>query len=67
MTLEKRGNSEVEVRCVSPGTSYIMILPGSEEAMPYDGRFDDQMFGNSKGFVKTASLKAGESTFFEVD
>jgi hypothetical protein len=61
MTLEKRGNQEIEVRCVVPGSSYIMILPGSDEAVPYDGRFDK----SGPGFEKTASLKAGESTYFE--
>ena len=58
MTLEKRGNSEVEVKSVAG--ELMMILPGSNVAVKYDGRFD------AEGLTKTSSLKENESTFFEL-
>lgn len=60
MTIEKRGNSEIEVKCIAPG-NYEMILPGVAEPIPYDGRFNA-----AKGLEKLASLQVGESIYYEV-
>lgn len=56
--MEKRGNSEVELKNVRG--EVVMILPGSNIEKKYDGRFD------KIGLEKIASLQEGESTFFEV-
>lgn len=58
--MEKRGNSEVEIKKV--GSTTMMILPGSDQELPYDGRFDNA------GMVKTAMINAlteGKSVFIE--
>ena len=56
--MEKRGNSEIEVKSVQG--ELVMIMPGSNVTMKYDGRFDQN------GLEKIASLKEGESTFFTI-
>ena len=60
MTIEKRGNSEIEVRCIAPG-QYEMIFPGIAEPVPYDGRFN-----HAPGMEKFASLQVGQSIYYEV-
>jgi hypothetical protein len=67
MTLEKRGNSEAEVKKRVTDGKIVMILPGSNIEVPYDGRFSHPIKdGAYSGFEKIASLQDGESTFFEV-
>ena len=59
MTLEKRGNSEIEIK--NCGGQMMMVLPGSDQTIPYDGRFD-----KDGGFMKVAAIQEGRSEFFEV-
>jgi hypothetical protein len=64
MTLEKRGNSEAEVKKRTDG-KIVMILPGSNIELPYDGRFSYPIKDKAySGLEKIASLQDGESTFF---
>lgn len=60
MSLEKRGNSEAEVK-MQNGKLW-MILPGSDNMVPYDGRFDN----HRDGLIKKAAFQEGGSLYFEV-
>jgi hypothetical protein len=60
MTLEKRGNSEIEIKCKAPG-EYVIIFPGTNEEVPYDGRFNSAV-----GLEKLAALQVGQSIYYEV-
>jgi hypothetical protein len=57
MTLEKRGNQEIEVK--RENGQLVMIMPGTNTEIPYDGRFD-----LSEGFQKCAELEEGQSNYY---
>ena len=59
MSLEKRGNSEIEI--TMKNGSLWMILPGSNTVLPYDGRCDSLR----DGLIKKAQFQEGGSIFFE--
>jgi hypothetical protein len=57
MTLEKRGNQEIEVK--RKNGQLVMIMPGTNAEIPYDGRFEQ-----SEGFQKCAELQESQSTYY---
>jgi len=56
--MEKRGNSETELRFENGKT--LMVLPGSDSPVSYDGRYDNKI-----GLEKIANLSEGQSIFIE--
>ena len=58
--MEKRGNSEVIVKMADG--RLIMTLPGSDQTVPYDGRYDHLQ----NGLIKNATIHEGASIILEV-
>jgi hypothetical protein len=58
--VEKRGNSEVEI--TMEGGKLIMTLPGTDQKILYDGRYDHLQ----NGLIKKAAIHEGASIILEV-
>jgi len=58
--MEKRGNSEAEIK-MENGQLW-MIVPGSDQKILYDGRYDHLQ----DGMIKKAHIAEGSSIFLEV-
>ena len=58
--MEKRGNSEVEIKM--EGGQLMMTLPGTDQKIPYDGRYDHLQ----NGLIKKAAIHEGATIILEV-